>query len=120
MKYKVIILLLIVIVLSYILPLIAKDWRTVIIAGIISGLFLTNRFKSFIIGFMGALVAWLLNTLYILSSQQNQALLSIFSKIADVPLILLLIIFILIPSLLTGLSSLIVTLIRILIKKTHS
>lgn len=116
MKYKSILLLLIVIVLSYTLPLIAKDWRTTIIAGIISGLFLTHRLKSFIISFIGALIAWLLSTAYILSSQQNQALLSIIGKITGISPILLLTIFILIPSLLTGISSLLITLIKNLIK----
>jgi len=117
MKYKTLILLIIVIILSYILPLITKDWRTIIIAGIINGLFLTHKLKSFIIGFVGTAVAWLLNTAYIIISQENQMLLLMISKITGVSQILLLTIVILIPSLLVGFTSLIITLIKNLIKR---
>ncbi len=119
MRYKEITLLLMVMVLSYALPVITKDWRITIIVGIISGIFLTQRLKSFIIGFTGSLIAWLSSTLYVLLSPQNQRLLSLISEIAGIPSILLLVIFILVPSLITGLSSLIATLIRNLIMEVY-
>ncbi len=117
MRYKSIILLILVIILSYVLPLITNDWRFVIVAGIISGLFLSQKLKSFIISFVGTLISWMIGALYIISLGQNQKLLSLISQIADIPSVILIAIFIFIPALVAGLSSLATTLIRDLMSK---
>ncbi|MEM3831980.1 MAG: hypothetical protein QW128_00040 [Thermoprotei archaeon] len=104
-------------ILSYALPLITNNWRFVIVAGIISGLFLSQKLKSFIIGFAGTLISWTISTLYVVLLDQNQKLLSLISQVADIPSIILIMIFIFIPSLVAGFSSLVTTIVKNLISK---
>lgn len=121
MRYKSIILLIIVMILSYVLPLITNNWQFVIIAGIINGLFFIQKFRSFIISFIGTLLSWTISILFVISSTQNQKLLALISQIAGIPSMILLLIFILSPAIVAGLSSLAVTLIRnLIIKKSES
>ncbi|MGB9729305.1 MAG: hypothetical protein ACP5GU_09000 [Thermoprotei archaeon] len=117
MKYKSIVLLILVIILSYVLPLITNDWRFVIVVGVISGLFLSQKRKSFIVSFIGTLISWTMSTLYIVSLDQNQKLLSLISQIAGMSSIILIVIFIFIPALVAGFSSLAATLIRDLVSR---
>lgn len=117
MRLKFLLVIIAIAVIYYALMLLLKDWRTVIIAGLIGGALYNERLKSFLAGLIGSFIAWFVLMIPILFNEANQKLLIIFSSIADFPLEIILALIFLLPTVLGGLSSLIASTIRRILEK---
>lgn len=118
MRYAFALSILVVLAADYALTTLLGDWRVAVAAGFIGGLFLLSRLKSFISGFLGVLIAWVLMMAPILLNANNQKLLAILANIIGMPPYLPLSLLFVLPAVLGGLSSLLATLMRLIIKRT--
>lgn len=112
MRFKFLIVLFVVLIIDYVFMLLVGDWRMAILAGLIGGGFYKERLRSFLAGFIGVLLAWVISFIPVLSSSPNLRLLDIFASIVGIPSYVLLILSIIVPSLSAGLASLLITTIR--------
>jgi hypothetical protein len=117
MRLKFFLVIIVIAIIYYALMLLLKDWRTVIIAGLIGGALYNERLKSFLAGLIGSFLAWFILMIPILFNEVNQRLLGIFSSIADFPLEIMILLIFLLPIILGGLSSLMASTIRKILEK---